>query len=78
MIRKPSTAIAAAIVASALLAPATAEAGYWRYTHPNPSSAWYKSIQTEYDPDSKRFLWDFTAGSGVNGYWLVVSPGPNP
>ena len=78
MIRKPSTAIAAAIVASALLAPATAEAGYWRYTHSSPSSAWYKSIQTEYDPDSKRFLWDFTAGSGVNGYWLVVSPGPNP
>lgn len=55
-----------------------AHAGFWRYTHSNPSSSWIKSIQTEYDPVSKRFLWDFTAGSSVNGYWLVVSPGPNP
>lgn len=66
------------VAATAVLTAGTAHAGFWRYTYSNPSSAWYSSIRTEYDPDTKRFLWDFTAGSAVNGYWLVVSPGPNP
>jgi hypothetical protein len=71
-------AVVVASIATASVLCASAEAGFWRYSYSNPSSPWFKSIQAEYDPDSKRFLWDFTAGSTVNGYWLVVSPGPNP
>jgi hypothetical protein len=81
MNRVQPNAIAIAVIATAAaasLAPKVADAGYWSYNYSSPSSAWYKSIRTEYDPDSRRFLFDFTAGSGVNGYWLVLSPGPNP
>jgi hypothetical protein len=70
-------AIAIAAVAAGFAASAT-HAGFWRYTYSNPTNTWYSSIRAEFDPDSSRFLWEFTAGSNVNGYWLVVSPGPNP
>lgn len=67
-----------AALSVAALASSAAHADFWRYTYSNPSSAWYSSIKAEYDPGLKRFLWDFTAGTSVNGFWLVLSPGPNP
>jgi hypothetical protein len=75
--KKTRAAVVASVVLAGIMSP-TAEAGFWRYNYSNPSSAWFKTITTEYDPDSKRFLFDFTAGNTVNGYWLVLSPGPNP
>lgn len=68
-----------AILAAATLAvAASADANFWRYSYANAGSSWFSSITAEYQPDTKRFKWDFTAGSSVNGFWLVVSPGANP
>jgi hypothetical protein len=61
----------------------------WDYTRGNalPNSGIndnggrVQSIRAEYDPTSKRFLWDVSydvSSRNTNGYWLVVSPGPNP
>ena len=55
-----------------------ADAGFWRWTYNNPAHTWFKSMTAEYDPGTKRFKWDFTSGTQTNGYWLVLSPGPNP
>ena len=56
----------------------SADANFWRYNYSQPGNSWYSSITAEYQPDTQRFKWEFTAGSSVNGFWLVVSPGPNP
>lgn len=69
--------LASSIVATALIASG-ADAGFWRYTYSNPGSTWFSNITAEFDPDDKRFRWEFTASNTVNGAWLVVSPGPNP
>lgn len=68
----------AVLAASVLSVAASAEANFWRYSYANAGNAWYSSITAEYQPGTKRFKWDFTANSNVNGFWLVVSPGPNP
>jgi hypothetical protein len=65
-------------LASAAMASSAADAGFWRWNYNNPSHAWFKSMTAEFDPSSNRFKWDFTSGTSVNGYWLVLSPGPNP
>jgi hypothetical protein len=69
--------LSVASVALASLA-SSAEAGFWRWTYNNPSNAWFKSMTAEFDPSTNRFKWDFTSGTSTNGYWLVLSPGPNP
>ena len=66
------------LAASSLAVAASADANFWRYSYTNANSTWHSSITTEFQPNNNRFKWDFTAGSNVNGFWLVVSPGPNP
>ncbi len=51
---------------------------FYQYTRNQPSNQWYSSIVTEFAPTTNRFKWEFTSGTQVNGYWLVLSPGPNP
>jgi len=51
---------------------------FYQYTRNQPSNQWYSTIVAEFAPSTNRFKWEFTSGTQVNGYWLVVSPGPNP
>lgn len=69
--------VAASVVAAGVMSPA-AEAGFWQYNYSNPSHAWFKSMTAEFDPATNRFKWDFTTGTQTNGYWIALSPGPNP
>ena len=36
------------------------------------------SITTSYDSGSQTFTWEYTVTDENDGFWLVVSPGPNP
>jgi len=74
MLRNAALVSAVAIASLA----SSAEAGFWRWTYNNPSHTWFKSMTAEFDPATKRFKWDFTTGTQTNGYWLALSPGPNP
>jgi hypothetical protein len=66
-----------AVLAATAASSANAEL-FYRYTRNQPSNQWYSTIVAEYAPTSHRFKWEFTSGTQVNGFWLVVSPGPNP
>lgn len=66
-----------AVVAATAATSADAEL-FYRYTRNQPSNQWYSTIVTEFAPTSNRFKWEFTSGTQVNGFWLVLSPGANP
>lgn len=69
-------ALIASLASAALVS--SAEAGFWRYSYTNAASAWNSTITAEFDPGTNRFKWDFTSGTAVNGFWVALSPGPNP
>lgn len=56
----------------------------WNGTSPaqNPAGGTISSLRSTFDQNTDRFTWDVTYSDGVarntNGYWLVVSGGPNP
>ena len=67
------SALTAAVASCALTS--SADAYFYRWTW---GSQPQNSVVAEYSPLTKRFKWEFGAGTNVNGFWLSVSPGPNP
>jgi hypothetical protein len=65
----------ALVTIAAASTAATAEANFWRWTY---GTAPNNSVVAEFDPVTKRFKWEFGAGTNVNGFWTSVSPGPQP
>ncbi len=63
-----------------------ANASLFTYTidnpNPNPNNLGsdIENITSTYSADAERFTWmtEFTPGSDVDGFWLVVNNGPNP
>jgi hypothetical protein len=71
----------------ALATAGAADAGFHQYNFnfgqspTNPAAGRIDTIKAEFDADSNRFLWDVTfdvSSVVTRGFWLAVSPGPNP
>jgi len=81
------TTVLALAALSAITASAHAEVFYrYDFTHgqhgTNEGAGRIQSIRAEFNPTTNRFLWDVTMNTSVGGqtvgYWLAISPGPNP
>ena len=81
------TTVLALAALSAISASAHAEVFYrYDFTHgqhgTNEGAGRIQSIRAEFNPTTNRFLWDVTMNTSVGGqtvgYWLAISPGPNP
>lgn len=74
------------VVAAILLTVGSAQATVYQYTVNNPggsdAAGNVSSIVSTYDDVNEVFNWEYTiedvAGALSDGFWLAVSPGPNP
>ena len=73
-----SCAVAAVLSAMTV----SAHAAYYTYTDGNPSGnaggGEIHSISTSYSDAAEIFSWEYTIDNVNDGFWLVVSDGPNP
>lgn len=65
-----------------LIVAAAAQATFYSYSIDNPAGSTgggdIKNITTSYSTTSQIFSWEYTIDAINDGFWLVVSDGPNP
>ncbi len=71
-----------AVAAALSTMTVTAHAAYYTYSIDNPGGSTgggdIKNISTSYSTTAKIFSWQYTIDDFNDGFWLVVSDGPNP
>lgn len=71
-----------AVAAALSTVAVSAQAAYYTYSINNPSGSAaggdIKNITTSYSTTAEKFSWEYTVEDINDGFWLVISSGPNP